>query len=104
MKLYASLVENNEVRESILGRFLDEFEKTQEMLNLLLDKSLKERRRNHYFSNQLRAIGMDEIHQYQVETIKKWRKVKKSSTDSEELLVSILLSVNVLAGAMRNTG
>jgi len=104
MKLYASLVEDDEVRESVLGLFLDEFDKTNKMLNLLLEKPLEERRRNHYFSNQLRAIGMDEIHQYQVEAIRQWRQAKKSGKDSEQLLVSLLLSVNVLAGAMRNTG
>ncbi len=104
MKLYASLVDSNEVRDSILSKFLDEFEKTHKMLNLLLDKPLEERRRNHYFSNQLRAIGMDEIHQYQVNMLKKWRKAKEAGSESEELLVSLLLSVNVLAGAMRNTG
>lgn len=104
MKLYASLVEDEAVRDTILGKFLDEFKKTHEMLNLLLDKPLIERRRNHYFSNQLRAIGMNEIHQYQVKTIKKWREAKKGGKDSDQLLVSLLLSVNVLAGAMRNTG
>ena len=100
MKMYATLVNDEEVRNSVLEIFLNELDKTNRMLNLLLEKPLRERRRNHYYSNQLRAAGMDEIHQYQVKILSDWRKDK----ENQELLKSLLLSVNVLAGAMRNTG
>ena len=106
MKLYASLVVDENVRNSVLNIFLDEHTRTTNILHKLLGKPLEERRRNHYFSNQLRAIGMDEIHQYQVDVLRKWRnaKVNGETDQAEKLLISLLLSVNVLAGAMRNTG
>ena len=104
MTMYASLVENETVRKSMLDMFVSEFERTNEMLTVLLEKTLIERRRNHFYSNKLRAAGMDEIHHFQVETIRKWRRSKEKSEGDHELLLSLLLSVNVLAGAMRNTG
>ncbi|MDA0193955.1 MAG: phosphoenolpyruvate carboxylase [Bacteroidetes bacterium] len=106
IKAYASLVTNEEVRKPVLKLFLDELARTNEIMEDILERPLKERRRNHYYSNQLRAMGMDEIHYHQVYLLRKWRQAKNEGDDekSEELLVSLLLSINVLAGAMRNTG
>jgi len=106
IKAYASLVTDDDVKETMLKLFLDEFSRINELMEVILEKPLKERRRNHYYSNQLRALGMHEIHYHQVYLLKKWRKAKKDNETekSESLLVSLLLSINVLAGAMRNTG
>ncbi|MEQ9426730.1 MAG: phosphoenolpyruvate carboxylase [Cyclobacteriaceae bacterium] len=106
MALYASLVSEKAVKTSMMDLFNNELERTNSLLNELLGMGLKERRRNHYYSNKLRAAGMDEIHQHQVYLLKEWRSAKEAddSQKAEKLLVQLLLCVNVLAGAMRNTG
>ncbi|MCP4520863.1 MAG: phosphoenolpyruvate carboxylase [Cytophagales bacterium] len=106
MKLYASLVEEEEVKENMLDIFLTEFHKTKEMLQLLLDVDFSDRRKNHYYSNIIRAEAMKDLHKKQVALIRYWRMQKQNEDNSaaETTLVSLLLSVNAIASAMRTTG
>jgi phosphoenolpyruvate carboxylase len=55
MKLYANLVLDKELRDNFLSRFLEELSLAREYMNDLLDRSFKERRKNHFYSTQLRA-------------------------------------------------
>jgi len=103
---YASLVEDNHIRESILSDILDELKKVRNVLDTLLEKPFKERRKNHYYSSVLRASAMVHLHHHQIELLKKWRNDKQNNKrgDDDHLLTSILLSINALASARRNTG
>jgi phosphoenolpyruvate carboxylase len=107
MKAYASLCENIEAKNEILGIILDELQRTRKMLELLFDKPFVERRANHLLSNMLRSRAMEQLHKNQIYRIKKWRKLKNDSAataEAEEVLLSILMSINAIASAMRNTG
>lgn len=107
MEQYASLCENMEAKNEILGMILGELAKTRKMIEELFDNPFNERRANHLLSNQLRSKAMEQLHKNQIYRIKKWRKVKAlgaESTDSEKILLSILISINAIASAMRNTG
>jgi phosphoenolpyruvate carboxylase len=103
MKQYAELVADKELRESFLSRFLEELGLAREYMEDLLDKSFKERRKNHFYSTQLRASLMDNLHQKQVELLNNWRN-EKSKNQSEEIQMDLLLTINAIAGANRNTG
>ncbi len=103
MRQYANLVQEKELKENYLSRFLEELSLAREYVGDLLDKSFKERRKNHFYSTQLRASLMDILHEKQVELLNNWRN-EKSKNQSEEIQMDLLLTINAIAGANRNTG
>jgi phosphoenolpyruvate carboxylase len=46
---------------------------------------------------------MDILHKEQVQLLKNWRN-EKSKNQSEEIQMDLLLTINAIAGANRNTG
>lgn len=106
MASYAALVENKESRDNIFGMITVELEKLRSMMILLLERPMKERRKNHYYSTLLRAQPLEELHRYQILLLKQWRKQKAEgdNTDAEATLVELLKSINAIANAIGNTG
>lgn len=103
--LYLDLVEDKKVKEQFGGQFKKELNLMKNHMSELLEKPLHERRVNHYHSNLLRASLMEPLHKKQVSLLREWRKAKaKNDTNTEELQVELLLTINALSGAMRNTG
>ena len=102
---YASLVERDEVRNTILDMLLDELKRTRSIMNEILEIPFKERRMNHYYSTTLRASAMKIIHKKQIFLLKTWRKQKDNDVSkSDTTLVSILYTINSIASALRYTG
>lgn len=105
MESYAKLVQDNSVRETFWSTILNELELTEKHLMQLLGKSLEERRSTHYYSNQLRASLMDFIHYKQIDLLKKWRKQKEEGhKDVQKTQIELMLTINAIASANRNTG
>jgi phosphoenolpyruvate carboxylase len=54
----------------------------------------------------LRASILDHLHLKQISLLKKWRAEKDAAgaTEGDETLQSLLLTINAIAGALRNTG
>ena len=106
IELYSSLVEENDVRNEISAIVLKELSLSREMMNDLLTRPIKERRKNHYYSTQLRALALLPLHHEQVNLLKQWRKARKDENkeDSEKLLHNLLRSINAIANAMGTTG
>jgi len=105
ISLYADLVKEDHLKEKFLKMFLDELQLTKKHLLDLLESDFSSRRKNHYNSNLLRASMMSRLHKTQVKLLGEWRELKNEgnrSTDS--IQTSLMLSINALAGAMRNTG
>jgi phosphoenolpyruvate carboxylase len=105
MKKYADLVENPDVRNTILNLLLNELEKTRRLMRELLGRPMHERRKNHYHSTALRAEALDILHKNQIENLKRWRGSNgKNQDEKNELLNQLLISVNAIANAMGTTG
>lgn len=104
MQLYASLVEDPEVKEKILGMIFRELKLTREMMGEIIKKPIKERRKNHYYSTLLRAEGLDEMHTNQISLLKTWRNKTFAQGEEEEVLIKLLKNINAIANAMGNTG
>jgi phosphoenolpyruvate carboxylase len=105
MKMYASMVTDEEAKEAMLNVYLTELKKTKEMLSKLIMRPSAERRKNHTYSTALRSEAMLSLHQRQVQLIKKWRSQKaEDSKEQEETLLTILMTINAIASAMRSTG
>ncbi len=105
MREYAALVPDRAIREKFLNLFIHEFEKAKDALHNLLEEGIEKRRVDHHYSSVLRASVMTTLHRKQVSLLKKWRAEKANTENgSEETLRNLLLTINALAGAMRNTG
>ncbi|QNL20400.1 phosphoenolpyruvate carboxylase [Hyphobacterium sp. CCMP332] len=104
-RLYLNLVNDEKLKNKFGNRFLDELKRMRGHMEELLDKPIQERRVNHYYSNMLRASLMEPLHKKQVSILKEWRNAKeKDKKKADNLQVELLLTINALSGAMRNTG
>lgn len=106
MYKYAQLVQDEQIRDKMWLRIISELHRVKEMLNALLDRPLEQRRTNHYYSNMLRASAMEHLHENQINLLRTWRRQKAEgeNTEAANTLVSILLTINAIAGALRHTG
>ncbi len=106
MKMYAGLVEDEKVKQDILGMLLDELALTRKMMLDLLNTPISTRRVNHHLSTQLRAEALLPLHSEQVELLRAWREARKKGNQglAETLLSNLLRSVNAIANAMGTTG
>lgn len=106
MSAYASLVEDNDVKNTILKLMMDELKKTREVFGILLEKPISERRKNHWYSNVIRATAMYDLHMKQIDLLRKWRHQKQEgdTRKTDQTLTSLLLTINAIASALRNTG
>jgi len=105
MKQYISLVTNDEIRNKFSKMFLSELKLTREMLMDVLGVGIEERRKNHYYSNMLRSSLLNHLHTRQVYLLKKWREQKKANDPHTEITqLQVMLTINGIASAMRNTG
>lgn len=103
--LYMNLVEDSALREKFSGIFRDELTLTRRHLETLLRRPIEARRKSHHFSNLLRASLMRPLHEKQVALLKTWRAQKASGeTPDEAIQTELLMTINALSGAMRNTG
>lgn len=106
IKLYSGLVEEEKAKNEILDLLLTELELTRQTMLELLGSPAKERRRNHYYSTQLRAEALLPLHRQQVNLLKQWREAQKSENrgNYKYLLHNVLRSINAIANAMGTTG
>jgi phosphoenolpyruvate carboxylase len=106
MSMYAGLVEEEQVREDILGMLLKELALTRDMMLDLLPVPISRRRVNHHLSTRLRAEALLPLHQEQVQLLRLWRLAQKQDDAfrAGQLLRDLLLSVNAIASAMGTTG
>ncbi len=105
MEMYASLVDDKEVRDRLLGMIFEEFDKTHEMMSELFGGSLEVRRPRMLKTLGLRANALRVLHEQQIQALSEWRKAKAAgSKDTEKLLPKVLLSINAIASGLRTTG
>lgn len=106
IKLYASLIEEDQIRNDILPMILTEFQLTKSLLAELLEKPFEERRKNHYYSTRLRAVALDLMHQVQVNTLLHWRNEKPTEEPAlaSQQNITLLKTINAVANALGSTG
>lgn len=106
IRFYASLVEEEHVKNDILELILNEYQLTQNRLAEILEKPFQERRKNHFYSTKLRAVALDLMHQIQVNTLKSWREEKEleNSASVKQQNIILLKTINAVANALGSTG
>ena len=103
--LYMDLVADQELKKKFGDLFTKELSLVKDHMTNLIGRPISERRVNHYYSNELRGSLMKSLHEKQVAILKEWRSLKGSNSERfDALQVELLLTINALSGAMRNTG
>jgi phosphoenolpyruvate carboxylase len=89
LKMYAELVEDLKVRKVISSMLLDELSLTRSMMLELLGSPINERRKNHYYSTELRAQALLPLHKEQVFLLKKWRNARKEGNTEKATAIGL---------------
>ncbi|NTW51238.1 MAG: phosphoenolpyruvate carboxylase [Chlorobiaceae bacterium] len=106
MQQYASLVEDEAIRESLLGMITAEYLRTMRLLELLYGGPLKEKLFNVFRFIETREEGLGMLHHLQIDLLRQWRNHSASgrSAEADALLPELLLTVNAISSALRTTG
>ncbi len=105
MGLYAGLITDPTVRDSILPLIFAEFDSTRDMMSDVFGAAIEERRPRMIKTLALRDSGLRALHFHQVELLKKWRTATvEGSPLKDSLLPQVLLSINAIASGLRTTG
>lgn len=98
---YVDLVEDKELRDRIWARLQDEYRLTVEMLLRVTDQQrLHERTPTLQRTIERRNPYVDPLSIIQVELLRRWRR----TPDDPDLIDTLHLAVNGIAGGLRNTG
>ena len=106
MNAYATLVQDDNIRKTIMEKILEELKRTRKVFEIILDKPIRERRKQHWYSNVIRATAMDNLHKKQIMLLRTWRNQKQEGDikEAERTLTSLILTINAIASALRSTG
>ena len=105
MRLYAGLVREESVRVSVLGQILEEYERTRRMLEQVYGGPLPLKRPHPARLLAKREQALSHLHQRQVDLLRQWRSLGADhSSQAEQVLKRLLLTVNAIAAGLRTTG
>jgi phosphoenolpyruvate carboxylase len=105
MAEYAGLVEDRKVRDRVLGKILEEYEATKRVLARLYPQHRPSRRPRLTKAVDIRRNALSWLHREQIALLKEWREaVRRDSTNADELLASLLATVNAIASGLKTTG
>ena len=103
---YAQLASDIPDSQEFISLMLNELARTRQMIDVILEIPLSQRRENHYYSTLLRAEAMEPLHKHQVNLLSRWRKEKEQgkTEKGDLLLLELLRSINAIAGAIGFSG
>ena len=108
---YATLVEDPVIRDRFLAQIDAEFVLTCSFLQRLFKQPLAERRPAQLAALQLRQTPLAALHRQQIDLLRQWRLAQTSDgtrdtpgDNASKLLGRLFLTVNAIAGGVRNTG
>ena len=106
MSAYASLVDDEAVRDRFLDLMLGEYERTETMLNTIFGGDpLADRRPRMVKTLKLRDARLRVLHNQQIDLLRRWRPMRKDDPSAADgLLPQLLLNVNAIASGLRTTG
>jgi phosphoenolpyruvate carboxylase len=105
MQSYADLVQDEAVRERLMGMVMHELRAIRAQLDRLLGRSFAERRPKEYYSAQLRTGLLGKLHERQIELLKQWRAQREDQPEAAAAThTDLMLTINAIAGALGATG
>ena len=103
MQDYAAMVEDAAIRDRLLGRIREEYDRTHRMLEVVFGGPLDEHRPDLHRLLTLRDEGLDVLHHLQIDLLQAWR-AHPDGPNGEARLRKVLLTINAIASGLRTTG
>ncbi|MCM2372116.1 phosphoenolpyruvate carboxylase [Aporhodopirellula aestuarii] len=106
MKEYSDLVENEKLRSRFVERIETEWKLATAMVEEVYGGTLATQRPNVQRMIQLRGEGLRLLHRQQISLLRRWRSYRRmgEQQQADQLLPSLLLSVNAVASGLGTTG
>ncbi|MGJ3237987.1 MAG: phosphoenolpyruvate carboxylase [Anaerolineae bacterium] len=104
MRRYAALVMDDNIRELMLEKILEELDRTRDVFQTIYGGMLSDRRPNVNQVIELRREPLTKLHIQQIELLRQWRKLNVDDSQAEPTLLQLLLSVNAIANGLGTTG
>jgi phosphoenolpyruvate carboxylase len=105
MKAFAELVEETEVRDSLMELLLKDYHGGLQQISSLFGQAVADRRQSQLQNIELRSGGLDQLHRLQLKYLKEWRNCKETAPEeAEPILKKLLLLTNGIAGGLKSTG
>lgn len=105
MKEYASLVTDEELKNELLQKILDEHRESMQQIALMLGGNTTERRENLLENIQRRRNPLITLHRLQISKLREWRMLReKDPTGAEIVLNQLLVITTAISGGVKNTG
>ncbi|HYE07726.1 MAG TPA: phosphoenolpyruvate carboxylase [Planctomycetota bacterium] len=103
---YASLVHSAEIRDRFYGMMAGEYKRLGDMFTLLFGGDMKERRPRMWQTLLQRDAALRSLHAHQIGLLRQWRDAKTDGDKArqDQLLPTLLLSINAVASGLRTTG
>jgi phosphoenolpyruvate carboxylase len=106
MTEYAGLVEDCGVRERILGKILEEYRRTEHVLDRLYPRERGARRPRLVKAIDMRRNALIRLHREQIALLREWREAGRAESPgrADGILRALLATVNAIAGGLKTTG
>lgn len=105
MKSYASLVEDESLREELLQSIVSEHKDSIDQIASLLGSNIEDRRASVIENLHRRKNALEILHSLQVSKLSEWRRIReKEPKRAEELLNNLLVITTAISGGVKNTG
>lgn len=105
MRRYSELVNNKNVKDEIMEIILSEHQRSLNEIGDMFDDDREKRRTSQINNMKRREFALDTLHEFQIQKLREWRKLKTDNPDVGEPLVKKLLEITTaLASGLKNTG
>lgn len=105
MQHYASLVEDENLRDRIMHNIRREMQLAGELINELLGGNLITRRRSQMTNVECRGPALNLLNIRQVNLIRRWRMLCEQQPEAADSMLPLLLMItNALSGGLKHTG
>jgi phosphoenolpyruvate carboxylase len=104
MRQYSCLLEDEPVREDIMGQILAELERTNAALEEIYGGPLARQRPNVYQVLHFREQPLARLHAQQIELLRSWRQTPPGDPAAQGTLSQLLLTINAIANGLGMTG
>ncbi|MBA3686034.1 MAG: phosphoenolpyruvate carboxylase [Planctomycetes bacterium] len=103
---YAAMVKSSALRERFYGEIAAEYRRTQRMLDRIFGSPMAQRRPRMAKTLVLRDAALRALHHHQIEILGRWRALRASGdiAGADQVLPTLLLSINAIASGLRTTG
>jgi phosphoenolpyruvate carboxylase len=105
MKRYAALVNDEKVKNEILDMILEEHQRSIKEIGDMFDNEREARRTSQINNMTRREFALNTLHEFQINKLAAWRKLKTNNPETAEPLIKKLLEITTaLASGLKNTG